>query len=92
MSTQFNKSGATGGAQKPSEPTPIPTGSQEPAEEETKPLPESEPLEPTDPFKEPMKEEPIMEKEPEYESGVEGMDKYGEIGGNGGGDYELGGM
>ena len=103
VSTNFNKSGATGGSQKPSQPTPPPTGGQEPLdppeEEPTKPLPPSEPtmpdpMKPTDPFKPPMKEEeqPPMEKDPEYKGGVEGMDKYGALGGNGGGDYKLGGM
>jgi hypothetical protein len=33
-----------------------------------------------------------MDKEPDYKGGVDGMDKYGDIGGNGGGDYKLGGM
>ena len=113
VSTNFNKSGATGGTQKPSQPTPPPTGGQEPLdppeEEPTKPLPPSEPTMPDpskptfpskppmkeDPFKPPMKgEEPPMEKEPEpeYKSEIEGMDKYGGLGQNGGGDYKLGGM
>lgn len=107
VGTQFNKSGATGGSQKPSQPTPPPTGGQEPLdppeEEPTRPLPPSEPTKPdptkpTDPFKPPVKEDPFDEKppmkeeEPDYKGGVDGMDKYGGLGQNGGGDYKLGGM
>ena len=102
----FNQTSATQGneGQRQGEPTPLPppTGGQEPSEPEepTRPLPPSEPtrpdpVKPTDPFKPPMKEDPFnppKEEEPDYKGGVDGMDKYGKLGQNGGGDYKLGGM
>ena len=105
-STQYFTSGATGGTgstpARPTEPTPDPTppptGGSDPVDPEPDfPDPEEPiaPVKPTDPFEPPKGDEPFkppMDKEPDYKGGVDGMDKYGDIGGNGGGDYKLGGM
>lgn len=90
----------------PSEPTPTPppTGGQEPTEPEEPPFDPIDPIAPVrptdpfeppkggEPFRPPKGDEPPMDKEPDYKGGVDGMDKYGDIGSNGGGDYKLGGM